>query len=305
MQLPFSPYLSVFLRVLGVDPLHLHSHKTMHIYTQPRGGLGNQLFQYAAALYFAQKHNATVEILPIPDDRLTSAGHPRPFLLTEFSLTHPIQPNPLPSTHYLEPAALQWTFHPDLTLPDLVTLEGHFQAWQYAAAVEPQLRRELTLRRPPTGPNAEALTLIRQTDTPVSIHLRRGDYTLAIEGSAPLPLPYYRNAVQTLLREVPNPTFFVFSDDPAFAQAHLPEALGLLPASMLFLAHNNDNNSHEDLRLMSACHHHIIANSTYSWWGAWLNPRPNRIVLTPQEWMKPSIPHPDVIPSSWLRIPTI
>ena len=276
----------------------------MHLYTQPRGGLGNQLFQYAAALYFAQKHQAMLEILPIPQDLTASAGHPRPFLLSKFALSHPIQPNPLPSTHYSEPESLQWTFHPNLDLPETVTLEGHFQAWQYPAAVEPKLRRELILHHPPTGLNAQALQQIHAAETPVSIHLRRGDYTQAIEGSAPLPITYYRNAVDTLHRQVPKPTFFVFSDDIAYAREYLPGALGLLAGSMLFLAHNNDHNSHEDLRLMSACHHHIIANSTFSWWGAWLNPSPTKIVLTPEEWMKPSMPHPDVIPPKWLRIPT-
>jgi hypothetical protein len=106
--------------------------------------------------------------------------------------------------------------------------------------------------------------------------------------------------MQTMQERISNPTFFVFSDDIAFARALLPKG-----ERMEFVDHNDESNPDEDLRLMSSCRHHIIANSTFSWWGAWLNPCPAKVVCAPEIWQDddPTIPYPDLLPSAWLRIP--
>jgi hypothetical protein len=136
-------------------------------------------------------------------------------------------------------------------------------------------------------------------ETPISLHVRAGDYKTFRGGQRMLPLAYYRQAMETIRERVRKPFFLVFSDDIAYARENLPRG-----EEMVFVDHNDESNGHEDLRLMSACRHHIIANSTFSWWGAWLNPDPEKLVLAPKVWQNDDlvVPYPDVTPPDWLRI---
>jgi hypothetical protein len=111
-------------------------------------------------------------------------------------------------------------------------------------------------------------------------------------------LEYYSSGIQYVLSRVPNATFYVFSDDIEWARANMQ-----IPAPTIFIDHNKGKNSWEDMRLMSLCKHHIIANSSFSWWGAWLNPSPEKIVIAPSRWFAdPAIPADDIIPANWIRI---
>jgi hypothetical protein len=177
-------------------------------------------------------------------------------------------------------------------------LFGHFQAYQYAQSVEKKLRCELAFREPPSTATVEILNRIRDCKCPVSLHIRRGDYAVLMGGELLLPMTYYDNAIAAILNIYPNATFYVFSDDIDYARANLPNR-----ERMVFVDHNNEESAHEDLRLMSACHHHIIANSSFAWWGAWLNPNEEKVVIAPNSWL-PRLYQPDLIPPTWRRIPT-
>jgi hypothetical protein len=96
-------------------------------------------------------------------------------------------------------------------------------------------------------------------------------------------MEYYERAIAHMSERLDDPRYFVFSDDVEFARENLPRSGGLE-----FVAHNDDFSAHEDLRLMSSCHHHILANSTFSWWGAWLNGHPEKIVVAPRQWYEGS-----------------
>ena len=88
------------------------------------------------------------------------------------------------------------------------------------------------------------------------------------------------------------------NDDPAWVRENL-----VMPYEMRVMEHNDSNHNYEDLRLMSACRHHIIANSSFSWWGAWLNPSPNKIVVSPARWFAdPQMVNDDIWPESWIRL---
>lgn len=103
------------------------------------------------------------------------------------------------------------------------------------------------------------------------------------------------NAVSTFKQRLGDPTFFVFSDDIQFVKEYLPRNV-----PMVFVDHNDDYSAHEDLRLMSSCHHQIIANSTFSWWGAWLNPRTDKMVIAPKQWYNTEDSYfPDLLPKTW------
>ena len=304
--------------------------KKMTIVMGQKGGFGNQLFQYAAGTYYAEKYRAHLEIVPTTDLRhLVSFGEQRPFLLSEFqveaklrarNLTDKIKTSPLPLAAPLTVTARRftrtiqvedtandveqtcWDFFPELPVTPstrTVYLQGYFQVYEYAAAVEPQLRRQFVLRSQPQGKNLEVLHQIQQTPAAVSVHLRGGDYKKFYNGKHLLTPTYYRNAMERIKAQVPNPTYFVFSNDEEFARETIPDS-----GNVVFVNHNDDSTSHHDMLLMAACRHNIIANSSFSWWGAWLNPNPGRIVCAPHPWMDPKNSYDSLLPPDWLRVPT-
>jgi hypothetical protein len=284
-------------------------------------GLGNQLFQLAAGRYFAKLYGAQLKIASDPRGAV-SHGYVRPFLLPQFStdlqfykltnferlflspraVLRPVV-GALSSTCKLQVFAEEFSrrfdFLPSLPLEDrtrTLYLVGYWQSYRFADAIENELRSELVLREPAQGINLEVLNRIRQTEHPISLHMRRGDFTLEAEGNIALPISYYLQAIQFFRDRRETPTFFVFSDDIDFARRHLPGDL-----NFVFVDHNDASSAHEDLRLMSSCYDHIIANSTFSWWGAWLNPRPDKIVFAPKFWhLKPTSYFPELFPPHWI-----
>jgi len=291
-------------------------------------GLGNQLFQYAAGRYFARMFSADLRVITeYPEHALSHGTFARPLLLPRFAVKAPISEmtgldklllsqrrpgrilsaliTPLTRTHVVHEAfAERYRFLPELLLPPgtgTLYLAGYWQACAYADAVAEELRQEFRIKEPPTGHNLEMQDRIASTSTPVSLHIRRGDYTLAAEGNIALPLGYYSRAISLMRQNFHHPVFFIFSDDLSFTKQHLPDNV-----ERVFVEGNNDFSSHEDLRLMLACHHHIIANSSFSWWGAWLNPRPEKTVIAPRHWhLTPDSYSPDLLPSSWLLLDSL
>jgi hypothetical protein len=199
---------------------------------------------------------------------------------------------------FTEQIGHRYCFLPDLPLERGVRtlyLRGYFQTSQMVEAVADELRVDLILKRPPQGRNLQLLQQIRQSRIPVSLHVRRGDATLPWEGKVVLPMEYYSHAISIFRERFVDPSFFVFSDDMSFVRQNLPRDV-----RMVFLEHNDDFASHEDLRLMSACHHHIIANSTFSWWGAWLNPRREKMVIAPRHWFLAVDNYQTLLPRDWI-----
>jgi hypothetical protein len=140
--------------------------------------------------------------------------------------------------------------------------------------------------------------MIKQTVS-VAVHVRGGDYAgkpAATPGV--LPRSYYDAALQALSGRVRDPHLFVFSDSLPRAQ----ELLGIAP-ERTYVAHANAAEAQRDLRLMALCKHHIIANSTLSWWGAWLGKNNGQFVMAPRKyWQNMDRPTPDLYPEDWLLI---
>ncbi|HET6995265.1 MAG TPA: alpha-1,2-fucosyltransferase, partial [Chitinophagaceae bacterium] len=133
----------------------------------------------------------------------------------------------------------------------------------------------------------------------VSIHVRRGDYvndkeTNAVHGVC--SIDYYREAINRLSGEISEPRFYIFSDDMDWARANLP-----ISPHLAVYVDNNQMASHEDLRLMSSCKHHIIANSSFSWWGAWLSDYAGKKVIAPRNWFR-TLENKDIIPNGWITL---
>jgi hypothetical protein len=286
------------------------------------GGLGNQLFRYAALLYYAERYGAEMRISVDPEWNAQSQGYPRPCLLSHYSIKAPMEERSLserilftekPWLHaasapfksalraqvFMQHPAHRYSFEPDVPLQHNVRtlyLLGYWHTYIMVDEVADKLRSELTLKKPAQGRNLELLAQIRRSKNSVSLHVRRGDSTIPATGRSELPFAYYASAISTFKERLGNPTFFVFSDDIPLVKEYLPRNI-----RAVFVGHNDDFSAHEDMRLMSSCHHHIIANSTFSWWGAWLNPRSNKMVIAPKQWdLTEDSYYPDLLPSTWM-----
>ncbi len=163
-------------------------------------------------------------------------------------------------------------------------LQGYWQSELYFKNIENEIRKDFRFCNPLNKNNSELLEQIRASNS-VSLHVRRGDYVSnqkikkdALTPSGVCTEKYYFNAIEYIQAQIENPEFFVFSDDIEWCRQNL----------RLESAHYADWNvgkeSFVDMQLMSCCKHNIISNSTFSWWGAWLNGNPGKMVLVPDKW---------------------
>lgn len=181
--------------------------------------------------------------------------------------------------------------------PENCYLKGYWQSEKYFEAHAATLRADFSFKSPLTGQNSVLAGNIRNLNA-ISLHVRRGDYvknpaTAAIHGLC--SLDYYNAAIQHVLRRVDNPVFFIFSDDMPWVKKNLA-----LAAPTHHVEHNAQ--AYHDMHLMSLCKHHVIANSSFSWWGAWLNPSPHKIVVAPKQWFAVSRRTEDLLPPAWVAL---
>lgn len=278
------------------------------------GGLGNQMFQYAAARALSLRSGQPLVL----DLRHYAGPREHGYALDAFSIAGRLgRPEELPPRPRHEPLRAlgrrfagrslpRWQerepgFAAEVTrLRGPVWLHGYFQSERYFADHAPAIRTEFTPRAAPDAANAALLGEITAS-TSVSVHVRRGDYVRnprfnALHGTC--PPEYYASAAARMAGRLKDAVFYVFSDEPDWARKNLS-----LPGAVRVVDHNTGGPASEDLRLMSACRHHIIANSTFSWWGAWLNPRPDKKVIAPARWFaREGHENPDLLPASWLRL---
>jgi hypothetical protein len=285
-----------------------------------KGGLGNQFFQYAVARQLAEIHNAKVKIdVSFFETYDLHAYSIAPFNIQEnIALTHEVaalrvqkrrflsravnrllRKSPGPSPSYIREK--HFHFDPDiLKLPDNVYLDGYWQSEKYFKGISRIIRQEFRVKTPQANKDKEIAECGIAHSESVSLHIRRGSYVLPPYNSyhGTCPLEYYLGSVEYIAQRVREPHFFVFSDDPTWARDHLS-----LAHPITLVEHNGADKDFQDLRLMSQCKHHIIANSTFSWWGAWLSENPQKIVIAPRKWFNEApLDTRDLIPSSWIQI---
>ena len=183
---------------------------------------------------------------------------------------------------------------------DNTYLDGHWTSERYFKDIEEKLRIEFRLRNPLSDQSADLVRVIRNSDNPVSVHVRHGDYIsnqkfATIHGT--LTKEYYSKAIEAVEKNVKNPRYFVFSDNIEWARENLP-----LGETAEFISDPRISDT-ETIYLMSICSAHIIANSSFSWWGAWLDANPNKMVAAPKNWFADkSKDTTDLIPPSWIKI---
>jgi hypothetical protein len=282
-----------------------------------KAGLGNQMFQYAFGRALSIKKSTELGLDISSFSQQAPTDTPRSYALGPFSIKGTILQ--LPPAGFAESILrrLNGRLFPEKTFVfdrkylnarDGSILEGYWQTERYFTSCSKAIREDFQLRKPLSKNGAELRDLIaatvRRGETPVSLHVRRGDYVTNPTYSKRhgfCGLGYYNTALAHVAGVLPRgakPRLFVFSDDLEWSKSNIKP--GKMPAEYVDPDAIPD---YETLVLMSHCRHHIISNSTFAWWGAWLNPDPGKIVIAPRRWMiDENTRTDDVVPETWVRL---
>jgi hypothetical protein len=293
------------------------------IVSKIKGGLGNQMFCYAAGRAVAQHHGVDfkLDVRGYPDQdgrhfelgrmtiRAETAG---PDELARFERHHP--------RHMLNRMARKlrfwrsygqtlyfqqrgYAFDPEFRKVGAEAyLEGLFQSEKFFESAADTLRGEFVVRGEYLDERNLELAGRMKSCTSVSMHVRRGDYVDSPRYRhvvSPCSVAYYREALEWVRSRVVKPEVFVFSDEPDWCRNHLP-----LGANTTVVSINGPDQPWLDMHLMASCKHHIVANSSFSWWGAWLGRSEEQIVIAPARWLNPDSPLDgrDIVPDHWIRL---
>jgi hypothetical protein len=191
----------------------------------------------------------------------------------------------------------EFQFDPDVFKQTNAFFIGTWQAPSYFKGIEAIVKKNFVFNIPTDETNETLINAINNC-TAVSIHIRRGDYLNAhwnkslgiIQGTT-----YYQNALAYINAKVLRPRYFIFSDDMNWVKENL-----MIPGC-IYVDHNKGSNSFIDMYLMSLCKHNIIANSTFSWWAAWLNKNEEKIVIMPERWMNNNSCE-ELFPEEWIKM---
>jgi hypothetical protein len=289
-----------------------------------QGGLGNQLFQYAAARRLALHNDLPLWIDPFSG--YVRDFYRRKYLLDHFNIrAHVIEPRSSYASNWgrlrrrvavwrnrsldlAEKSYLledDWARDPrllELKVTRPLYLEGYFQFEEYFRDIRELLLEELTLRTAHDARNAEMARMIGSRES-VCLHVRRLHGVPSAKDEKPLETvapvhqidpSYFQKAVELVSRRVRDPHFFVFADYPEWAREHVRT-----PHRTEYVAHNGAEKDYEDFWLMAQCRHFIIANSTFSWWAAWLSRNPEKIVVAPKGAIGQMLKG---VPDSWILL---
>lgn len=287
----------------------------MNVAVKIYGGLGNQLFQYAAAKSLALDNDAKLLLdiswfncnqerfyeltnFNVQCDASISFSKPYNFIFKKYVFLRCSNNKKLLLNIFRENSlSFQSEF---LKINSSIYLDGYFQSEKYFLRHQNKIRNNLLFTDASFRGESIFENQILGSES-VSIHIRRGDYVTNKEVAdfhGSLGMDYYKKSIEFIRSKIKNPVFFVFTDDPDWVienfSHHLPFTL--------VRNSKTENAGIRDLRLMSLCKHNIIANSSFSWWGAWLNVNHQKIVISPKKWFKKSETPPDLIPPSWMQI---
>lgn len=275
------------------------------------GGLGNQLFQIFTIMALSQKMK---RLFFFPYKKLE--GDKRQHIYWD-TLLNELKKDTLDiSLHKLRlPMYKETTFHynPEIKTHPMITnplngvvLFGYFQSYKYFEKESSQIIKYMKLQEKKQNMK-RLLTTISQNKETISLHFRLGDYKSLTHHYTALDMKYYENSIFHILNTISSEYIALyFCEDNDLAEVEIKiEQLRIKFPSMLFERAPNNIEDWQSMLLMSCCNHNIIANSTFSWWSAYLNTNPNKIVCYPDNWFGPGLPtHTtnDLCPPSWTKI---
>jgi hypothetical protein len=286
------------------------------------GGLGNQMFQYAMGRRLSLLRKTALKMdTSFLNDRNFN-GTKRKFELDVFSSDIPV----VTETDLNKFAAIQNSkfkkgiqgmtpfIYPYFTVaepthgynadilnsPANSLLIGYWQTEKYFLPIQDVIRKDFQFKKPLEGRN-KALAEVMATGNSVSMHIRRGDYIQNPETNSFHGIcsdEYYAAAIELIKKKAGNIQLYIFSDELEWVKTNMN-----FDVPVTYVDNNTGNNNYIDMQLMSLCKHNIIANSSFSWWGAWLNNSPGKIVVAPAKWFNDSsINVNDVIPEGWHKL---
>jgi len=263
------------------------------IITYITDGVGNQLFQYAFGYALSKKYGQDFYI----DNQYFYYNKTRKYELDKFNIKENI-------VHYKFDGSLpeyyEQSFHYDKNIDGIkgsCFLRGFWQSEKYFEDVKDDLKKFYTFKSLDFIKNPHYLKMIESSNS-VAVHIRTGDYLIPpfCNTHFVCKQDYYINAIDKIKNVVENPVFFVFSDNLNFAKNLLPNNANLIIVE--------SDGWQEDFYFMQKTKHNIISNSTFSWWAAWLNNNPDKIVIAPEKWFTDITPlnTKDVLPNSWIKV---
>lgn len=281
------------------------------------GGLGNQMFQYAAGKALADFHKVEFRIDVAAFENYKVHDYDLKYFNISAREADRVTPKDLsaPESNYtVLNRYIFWKNYKKITaytepfpffdrrffkLPKEVYLNGYFQSEKYFSSIDAAIRQEFSLKE-----ESDCLKKFKsevRNINAVSVHFRRGNYAENPGIRKIFGLPdssYYLEAMDKIAAKVDKPEFYIFSNDSAWVRENLKFKYPVNFASDFGLK------NHEEMVAMSLCKHNITGNSTFSWWSAWLNSNPDKIVITPARWFKwRKIQNRDLLPASWVKLP--
>lgn len=265
------------------------------------GGLGNQMFQYAFYLYLRKKWGSQMEIyidtggdnwqvgkFEIGDSVIVSEKLKKQILHIPIQQKKDVTENRISCVQSI-----------DIPSASVTIYKGYWQCANYVEENREEIKRVFSYKKKPLNEKSRVwLNRILSTCS-VSIHVRRGDYLTSLNKEiygGICTLAYYAKAIKKMKKLLPEePFFYIFTDDSQWVRKHFKYK------NCILVEGNEGPNDWQDQVLMSSCRHHIIANSSFSWWGAWLGKNPEKQIIAPAWWYK-GVPTPDLVPPSWIRI---
>lgn len=186
--------------------------------------------------------------------------------------------------------------------PSNVIIYGYFQCEKYFLDIKNVIQSDFEIIVPPNEKNAKELQIIQNSKNSVAVHFRRGDYVTDSninQFHGVCDISYYSRAIEFISHKLGDLNLFLFSDDPEWVKNNFKTDHQLHIVDI-----NNGDSSYEDLRLMQSCSHFIIANSSFSWWGAWLSMNEDKIVVAPKQWFNEPFNQDaqDIVCSNWIKL---
>lgn len=262
-----------------------------------QGGLGNQMFEYASGRGVAERSGQDLA-LDLSGLDTPQGVTKRDYQLDVFNIQPKFAPKEQVKKFTLEkysPSTSKLLKKISIIIPSYVTergvdfnetlfsvkgdtyLDGYWQSEKYFKHIKDELHEEFTLKKPVSEQACDIIELAKRENS-VAIQVRRGDYvtnskTAALHGA--LDKGYYHKAIAYICTKIINPVFFIISDDIDWAMRNIEAPSKLIPAPVA---------DYEQMDIMRSCKHQIISNSSFGWWGAWLNDNSDKIVIAPQKW---------------------